>query len=116
MPHRIVSWLEDVHTSIGNIDDYLGTQRNYFVYQNNKMLRQSIELNLILIGETVNNLLKQNPELPLTNARKIVNLRNLIVHSYDDVDNTIIWSIIVNHLPTLKVEIEGLLAKYDTEQ
>lgn len=115
MPHRIVSWLEDILRAINDIDDYLGTQRNYFVYQNNKMLRQSIELNLILIGETVNNLTKRNPTLSLTDARKIVNLRNLIVHTYDDVDNTIIWSIIVNHLPTLKAEVKALIAEYDVQ-
>lgn len=115
MQHRVKVWLEDLVTAIETIDIYLGSQRNYFVYVNNTMLRQSIELNLILIGESINNILRKDPTIRITNARKIVNLRNLIVHTYDDVDHTTIWSIIVNHLPLLKTEAQSLLEGYVEE-
>ena len=41
-------------------------------------------------------------------ARKIVGARNRIVHGYDDIDNTEIWSIVINNLPILKKEIDEL--------
>lgn len=46
---------------------------------------------------------------PIKNARRIVNLRNYVIHGYDKVDNVIIWGIISRDLPELKKEIEKQL-------
>ena len=48
-------------------------------------------------------------ERAITNARKIVDARNYIVHGYDSLSVDILWSIVVNHLPRLKNEVEKLL-------
>ena len=45
----------------------------------------------------------------ITNARKIVNLRNFIIHSYDSVSDENIWAIVINNLPELKKEIDLLI-------
>ncbi|MBO6081379.1 MAG: DUF86 domain-containing protein [Bacteroidales bacterium] len=37
------------------------------------------------------------------------NARNLISHGYDEIQNERIWVIIVNSLPVLKEEVEGLM-------
>ena len=47
----------------------------------------------------------------MTNAIKIVGFRNKMVHEYDAIDNTQVWNVVVNYLPTLKNEIEILLKK-----
>ncbi|MFB0946618.1 MAG: DUF86 domain-containing protein [Spirosomataceae bacterium] len=47
-------------------------------------------------------------EIELTHARQIVDFRNRLIHSYDNVDDTIIWVIIKRHLPTLRDEIKNL--------
>ena len=64
---------------------------------------------LEIIGEATNNLLKINADLPLTSARKIVNLRNRVIHNYDDVDEIIIWNVIVTDIPRLLEEVQQLL-------
>ena len=46
---------------------------------------------------------------PITSARKIVNTRNYIIHGYDSLDNEILWSIVINHIPKLEGEIIKLL-------
>ncbi len=51
-----------------------------------------------------------DPEITITSARKIVNTRNYIIHGYDSLDNEILWSIVINHLPKLKAEIQSLLS------
>jgi len=48
-------------------------------------------------------------------ARKIVDLRNRLVHGYDTISDEFIWSIVINHLPNLKTEVEKLLAEYNTQ-
>jgi len=36
-------------------------------------------------------------------------LRNLVIHSYDSISDENIWSIVINNLPALKIEIQQLL-------
>lgn len=64
-----------------------------------------------LIGEAVNNILKIDSDIVISSARKIVNTRNYIIHGYDSLDNEILWSIVINHIPKLKDEIASLLYK-----
>ena len=40
-------------------------------------------------------------------------IRNIISHAYDSLDNEKLWSILINHIPQLKVEINDLIEKYD---
>lgn len=55
--------------------------------------------------------MKIAPEIQIANARQIVDTRNWVIHSYDKVDDVVIWGIISIHLPKLKMEIEDLLEK-----
>ena len=57
----------------------------------------------------MNRILKINPEINISSARKIVNTRNLVIHSYDSLDKEIIWAIIMRHLPILETEVNSLL-------
>lgn len=50
-----------------------------------------------------------NENIDIQNSRKIVDLRNRVIHGYDKVDNGVIWSILKRHLPNLKLEVEQLL-------
>ena len=57
----------------------------------------------------MNRILKINPEINISSARKIVNTRNIVIHSYDSLDKEIIWAIIMRHLPILETEVNSLL-------
>ncbi|MBR6031687.1 MAG: DUF86 domain-containing protein [Bacteroidaceae bacterium] len=39
----------------------------------------------------------------------MTNTRNYIIHAYDSLSSDILWSIIINHLPLLKTEVEDLI-------
>ena len=52
---------------------------------------------------------KLDSKLNITGKRLIINMRNRVIHGYDEIDNEIIWGTIVRHLPTLKNEINNLL-------
>ncbi len=51
-------------------------------------------------------ILLKDKAIQLPNSRKIVDTRNRIIHGYDSVSEDIIWSIIIKHLPVLKLEVE----------
>ena len=40
----------------------------------------------------------------------IIGLRNQVIHSYDSISDENIWSVLINHLPKLKIEIENLIS------
>ncbi|WP_317044275.1 HepT-like ribonuclease domain-containing protein [Flavobacterium davisii] len=45
----------------------------------------------------------------MSNSRKIVDVRNRIIHGYDSVSDDVIWVIVIKNLPILQVEVEELL-------
>lgn len=109
MQHKIDKLLFDIKTSIESVFEYLDHAPTFDEYQKNKMLKRAIEREIEIIGEAVNNILKIDSNFELTNARRIVDTRNWIIHAYDSVDEIIIWGIVSKHLPLLKKEVEALL-------
>ena len=59
----------------------------------------------------MNRIRKKKPEAEFSDARKIVETRNRIIHGYDTVSDQIIWSIVTNSLPKLKGEVEQFLGE-----
>jgi len=112
MLHSLKMYLLDISNSIDSINEYLGEERNFKKYETNKLLRRAVERELEIIGEAINRILKVDPEIEISNSRRIVNLRNWVIHSYDNVDNVIIWGIIDKDLPLLKKQVADLLQKH----
>jgi uncharacterized protein with HEPN domain len=77
------------------------------------MLKRAVERNLEIIGEALNRILKQNPEIAnqITNSKAIISLRNQVIHAYDNISDENIWAIIIKHLLLLKKEIEKLIVE-----
>jgi len=110
MQREIQKYLHDILESINSIDEYLGNKRDFVAYQKNKLLRRGIERELEIIGEATNRLLKIDPEISIKDSRRIVDLRNWVIHGYDKVDDVIIWGIISRDIPNLKQQVEKLMA------
>ncbi|MBF0099346.1 MAG: DUF86 domain-containing protein [Desulfobacterales bacterium] len=111
MKDEIKKLLFDINEAANSIFEYLGEKRDFSEYDKNKMLRRAVEREFEIIGEAMNKILKIDPEFPIKNARKIVDLRNLVIHGYDQVDNAIIWGIISRYLPSLRNEISELISR-----
>ena len=108
---EIQKYLFDIKTSVDSIYQYLGEKRDFNEYKKNKQLRRAVEREFEIIGEAASRILKIDADFPIENARKIVDLRNLVIHGYDSVDDVIIWGIISVHLPKLKTQVDQLLGK-----
>ncbi|EOR95554.1 hypothetical protein ADIARSV_1237 [Arcticibacter svalbardensis MN12-7] len=101
--------LTDIVVGIASIDDHLEGRRILEEYINNKTKRRAVERELEIIDEAVNKLLKINPAIEISYARQMVDLRNKVIHTYDNVNNIVIWSVVMNHLPKLKAEVDILM-------
>ena len=109
MDDKIKKYLQDILNSIDAINFHLQGKKDYLVYLNNLTIQRSVEREIEIIGEAMNRILKAYPNIEISSARKIVGQRNLISHAYDSVNNEMIWNVVVNHLPLLKVDCELLL-------
>ncbi|MEX8548128.1 MAG: DUF86 domain-containing protein [Mucilaginibacter sp.] len=94
---------------MSSVDGHLEGKRIFTEYKANKTKRRAVERELEIIGEAVNKLLKINPSIEISYARMIVDLRNKVIHAYDNVNDIVIWNVVVNHLPVLQAEVEMLL-------
>lgn len=103
--------LFDIEKSLLLIEEFMEGSTSFFSYEKNKLLKSAVERQLTIIGEATNSLLKENPLIPLTHARRIVDFRNRIIHGYDTVDDAVVWGILQKQLPALKQEVDELLSK-----
>lgn len=110
MSEEVLKWLSDIAGSIQNIDIHLNGERDFLVYQSNITIRRAVEREIEIIGEATNRILKVDSTIAISDARRIVDLRNRVIHAYDAVDDIIVWSVVIRSLPALKLEIEQLLA------
>jgi uncharacterized protein with HEPN domain len=50
-----------------------------------------------------------DPDILISDTRKIIDTRNRIIHGYDSVSADVIWLIVTRNLPILEKEIKRLL-------
>lgn len=113
MDERILKWLYDIKFAIEEIESYFEYEpKDLRNFSSNLILKRAIERDLEIIGEAVNRILKRDPEFSLENAKRIVGLRNQIIHAYDNISDENIWAIIQKHLPILKKEIDDLVNQH----
>ncbi len=107
MDEKILKWLFDIKVAIQEIEGFFHDfPKDFNQYRSNIILKRAVERNLEIIGEAVNRILKQDETFPIENAKRIVGLRNQIIHAYDNISDENIWAILLKHIPLLKVEIE----------
>ena len=110
MDERILKWLYDIKDAIEEIESYFKEfPKDFNLYKSNTLLKRAVERDLEIIGEAVNKILKQDPDFPIKNAKRIIGLRNQIIHAYDNISDENIWSILSKHLPTLNKEVADLI-------
>ncbi len=112
MDNEIKTWLFDVLHSIEEIESYFSDKpKNFEHYLKDTKTKRAVERNIEIIGEAINRILKKEGTFMLANAQKIIGTRNRIIHGYDKISDDLIWSILINHLPKLKAEVQELLNK-----
>ena len=109
MQDEIKTWLSDIKQAITEINEFLPDQKNFFQFQKDLKTKRAVERNVEIICEAANRILKQQPDIKITDIKKIIDTRNRIIHGYDSVSDDVIWTIVVKYLPKLKEEVIDLL-------
>ena len=110
MDNEIKAWLYDILNAIMEIDSFFADiPKEFSTYKDDLRTRRAIERNIEIIGEALSRIITKDVAIKISNARKIVDTRNRIIHGYDSVSDEIIWGIVINHIPILQTEVKGLL-------
>ena len=112
MDNDIKSWLYDILNAINEIDSFfIDVPKDFLAFENDLRTKRAVERNIEIIGEAMSRILKRDDSIQISNSRKLVDVRNRIIHGYDSVSDDIIWGIIIKHLPVLQSETEQLLSQ-----
>ncbi|MBR3744891.1 MAG: DUF86 domain-containing protein [Bacteroidales bacterium] len=112
MDRRLNAYLFDIVTAIDEINSFFNAVPMRFdEYQSNLMLRRAVERNVGIIGEAVNHISADYPNVVITNSRAIIATRNRVIHDYAAITDDIMWAIVINDLPKLREEVLPLMGK-----
>jgi len=106
MTEKEKKFLSDIINSIELIENFTKDLKSFAEYEKDLKTKGAVERHLGIIGEAVNKFLKESQTNDLKNAFQIISLRNRLIHSYDNVDDSIIWSIVTRHIRPLKDEVK----------
>ena len=112
MDVEVKAWLYDILNAIHEIEGFfVDTPKEFQHYQSDLRTKRAVERNIEIIGEAMNRILKKSDSFEISNARKLVDVRNRIIHGYDSVSDEVIWGILIRHLPLLQSEVEQHLGE-----
>ncbi|RLF78916.1 hypothetical protein DRN32_06000 [Thermococci archaeon] len=102
-------FLQDILESIERIEEYTEGY-DFETFTKDRKTVDAVLRNLEIIGEAAKhipeNIRMQHPEIPW---KRVIGLRNVVIHHYFGVDLSIVWVIIKKQLPELKDAVISLL-------
>lgn len=101
--HILVSIKEiESYTSKVSINEFLA----------NSMMKFASIKQIEIIGEAANYISEETKnKLTEIQWKQIIGLRHILVHEYFGIDEQLIWQIIINDIPKLKVAIEAVISE-----
>ena len=94
MPPDVLKFLHDVEQACGLIEQFTAG-KSVEDFQQDAQLRSAVERQFITIGEAIQQALRLRPDLAnsITEHRRIINFRNVMVHGYAQIVPDTVWGV-----------------------
>ena len=101
--------LEHILDAIAEIEFY-NEKADFSVFCKTSIIRFASIKQMEIIGEAANRISEETRlQFPEIEWKRIISLRNILIHEYFGVDAKIVWDIIQNDIPILKSNIQKAL-------
>ena len=102
--------LEDIRLAAAHILEFT-SDKTFDDYESDQMLQSAVERQFEIIGEALNRLSGVDPDTvsKISHFQRIISFRNILIHGYDIVENTVVWDVIQQDPPKLHRQVKNLL-------
>jgi uncharacterized protein with HEPN domain len=92
---EVKKYLFDIQKAVNLLLEFTAGKR-FTDYEQNAMLRAAVEREFEIIGEALAQLARIDPGLVagISEYRRIIAFRNILIHGYADVDDRLVWGVI----------------------
>jgi len=103
-------YLHDIQQAANRIAEFTAG-KTLPEYQGDAMVRAAVERQFEVIGEAISLLARLDEQAVsrISEHRRIVAFRNILVHGYADVDDRLVWDVVESKPPVLRREVDSLL-------
>lgn len=110
MQPEIRQYLNDILDAASLLNNFT-TGKSFADYTSDPLLRSATERQFGIIGEAISRLARidEPTAARITDYRRIISFRNVLIHEYDSVENQVVWDALQYRLPVLVFEVEALL-------
>lgn len=110
MQSEAAKYLWDALTAAERVQRFV-QGRTFDDYLRDELLRSAVERQFEIVGEALGQLRKLSPIVAgqIDALPRIVNFRNVLIHGYATIDNTLVWGFIEMHLAPLVARLKELL-------
>ena len=110
MPREPKAYLYDMRQAAALIADFTDVL-DFDAYAADAMVRAAVERQFEIIGEALGQLARLDPETAgqISEHRRIIAFRNILVHGYAGVDDLLVWAMVDTRLADLRREVDELL-------
>jgi uncharacterized protein with HEPN domain len=110
MPPEVRKFLHDIKQAIELIEQFT-SGKSVSDYKRDAMLRSAVERQFMIIGEALQQAMRLMPQLAdsISESRRIVNFRNVIVHGYAQIVAETVWGVVEKDLTLLDQQVQRLI-------
>lgn len=108
-------YLYDISIAAARVQEFV-SDRSLAEYAQDALLRSAVERQFEIMGEALNQLSRAAPDIAsrIPEHQRIIAFRNILIHGYAEVDNTLVWGVIESKLPALRDAVQQLLQEQES--
>lgn len=106
-------FVKDILDAIDKIDEFVGNME-YGEFMQDDKTSTAVVKKIEVIGEAIKNIPRDvRVKYNAIPWKDIVGMRNKITHNYFKIDYEIVWNVVKEKLPALKIQVEQVLEDMD---